>query len=496
MNELMRAIPSISDVLSDPAAVELMAAYPRWAVRNAARELIDSERRRFSSVAGQGVCSIDVQRQDVLARVVANLPSATVLAAAPGPRYVINATGIVLHTNLGRAPLPEYAARAVAECAMGYSDLEYDLEGGGRGSRQDHIARAMAELTGAPAAYVVNNNAAAVLLCLDTLARGRKVLVSRGELVEIGGSFRVPDIMERSGATLVEVGTTNRTRLSDYRRAIDLEAGLLLKVHTSNFRVMGFTEEVQLAELVELGRECGLPVMYDLGSGLVSDLGRFGLHAEEPTVIEAVASGADLVTFSGDKLFGGPQAGIILGREDLIRKISVNPLARALRIDKLTLSALAAVAAAWENPDDAGESIPVLSMLTQNTDELRERAASLMGLIEAGLDEREIPRNLVDLAIVDDPSEAGGGSMPTVSIPGASVSVTSRCIPADQLQTRLRRCEPPVVARIAEGSVRFHMRTLFERDLKILAEHVCDALASPATFGGDTDLDFSEKEQD
>lgn len=484
-------------MLSEPVAIELMTDYPRWAVRNAARQLIEAERRRLCSMTDAPTCGHREYRQEVLARVVDSLPSATILSMAPGPRRVINATGIVLHTNLGRAPLPEYAARAVAECAMGYSDLEYDLKTGERGFRQDHIASAMARLTGAPAACVVNNNAAAVFLCLDTLARGRKVLVSRGELVEIGGSFRVPDIMEKSGAALVEVGTTNRTRLSDYERAIDSETALLLKVHTSNFRVMGFTEEVQLAELVGLGKEYGIPVMYDLGSGLMTNLGRFGLSGEEPTVADAVACGADLVTFSGDKLFGGPQAGIILGSDDLVREISVNPLARALRIDKLTLSALAAVAAAWEDSDDAAESIPVISMLTEERDVLEARAARLMELIEVELDRRKISRNTVGLAVVDDPSEAGGGSMPTISMPGVSLCVTSQDVSADQMQTGLRMCAPPVVARIAGGSVRLHMRTLFDRDLEILAQSVSDVLASPAAaVFGKAAPNRNRKEQD
>lgn len=493
VNDLLRAIPSVSDVLSEPVSVELMGAYPRWAVRDGARALIERERRRLCRAADKGTCGTG--RQEVLARIVADLPSATIMSMAPGPRRVINATGIVLHTNLGRAPLPEYAARAVAECAMGYSNLEYDLERGERGSRQDHVACALARLSGAPAAYVVNNNAAAVFLCLETLARGRKVLVSRGELVEIGGSFRIPDIMERSGAALVEVGTTNRTRLSDYRRAIDSDTALLLKVHTSNFRVVGFTEEVQLEELVGLGREFGIPVMCDLGSGLMSSLDRFGMPTDEPTVASAVASGADLVTFSGDKLFGGPQAGIILGRSDLVREISVNPLARVVRIDKLSLAALASVAAAWENPCDAAESVPVISMLTEGIDVLKARAARLIELIEAGLYGRKICRDGIDLQIVDDPSEAGGGTMPAISIPGISVSVTLRDVSAGSIQAHLRNSEPPVVARVSEGSVHLHMRTLFERDLEVLASSLCDALASTVVATGRTCPDRKGREE-
>jgi len=365
----------------------------------------------------------------------------------------------------------------VAECARAYSDVEFDLTTGERGSRQDHVATAIARICGAQAAYVVNNNAAAVLLCLDTIARGREVLVSRGELVEIGGSFRVPDIMERSGARLVEVGTTNRTRISDYRRAANPEVGLLLKVHTSNFRIVGFTEEVDIAELVSLGGETGLPVMYDIGSGLMADMSRYGMGSE-PTVLGAVSAGADLVTFSGDKLFGGPQAGIIVGRADLIEHIARNPLARALRIDKLTLCALAAVAAAWDDRDAAEESVPVAGMLAAEPAVLAQRAARLAELIRLELDKACADPASVDVSVVDDPSEAGGGSLPTVSIPGASVCVKPHDVACGELQWRLRMGDPPVVARVADDSVRLHLRTVFDRDFGRLAKATASAMVS------------------
>jgi len=499
-SSFLRSIPSISDVLEHPAAVDLAARLPRWAVRNAARELIAEQRARLERLAGDkaardvgereaaegvmattGIAGLDAEtvptRASILDAVLLALPAAAQRCATPGPRPVINATGIVLHTNLGRAPLPDYAAQAVAECARGYSDLEFDLATGERGSRQDHVAGAIARICGAQAAYVVNNNAAAVLLCLDTIARGREVLVSRGELVEIGGSFRVPDIMERSGARLVEVGTTNRTRVSDYRRAASPEVGLLLKVHTSNFRIVGFTEEVDITELVSLGRAIGLPVMYDIGSGLMADMSRYGMGSE-PTVTGAVSVGADLVTFSGDKLFGGPQAGIIVGRADLIERIARNPLARALRIDKLTLCALAAVAAAWEDRDAAEESVPVASMLAVDPGVLAQRAARLARLIRLGLDKVCADPASVDISVVDDPSEAGGGSLPTVSIPGVSVCIKARGVSCDELQRRLRMGDPPVVARVADGSVRLHLRTIFDRDFGRLAAATASAIAS------------------
>ncbi len=525
-----RDIPSVSDVLEHAIAIELMEGLPRWAVRGAARKLIADQRARLerSTAAAPATTggaepqpgfgpesrseprsesrpeaqpgsrresrpeaqpgshresrnmSGASSRAEILDAVLQALPAAAARYAAPGPRPVINATGIVLHTNLGRAPLPDYAAWAVAECARGYSDLEFDLATGERGSRQDHVATQIARTCGAQAAYVVNNNAAAVLLCLDTVARGREVLVSRGELVEIGGSFRVPDIMERSGAHLVEVGTTNRTRISDYRRALGPEVGLLLKVHTSNFRVVGFAEEAQLSELVSLGQEIGLPVMYDIGSGLMADLSRFGMGSE-PNVPDAVSAGADLVTFSGDKLFGGPQAGIIVGRADLIERIAQNPLARALRIDKLTLCALAAVAAAWEDRNAAAESVPVASMLAAQPGVLAQRAARLAELIglelaRAGAGARVHPAS-VDISVVDDPSEAGGGSLPTVSIPGASVCIRPNGIPCHEIQWRLRTGDPPVVARVADDSIRLHLRTIFDRDFDGLARATAVAIA-------------------
>jgi len=483
-SSFLRSIPSISDVLEHPAAIELAARVPRWAVRNAARRLIAEQRARLEQLARDKAMSAEAEsvaspptRASILDTVLRALPAVAERCAAPGPRPVINATGIVLHTNLGRAPLPDYAAQAVAECARGYSDLEFDLATGERGSRQDHVATQIARMCGAQAAYVVNNNAAAVLLCLDTIARGREVLVSRGELVEIGGSFRVPDIMERSGARLVEVGTTNRTRVSDYTRAANPEVGLLLKVHTSNFRIVGFTEEVDIAELVSLGRELGLPVMYDIGSGLMADMSHYGMGSE-PTVLGAVSAGADLVTFSGDKLFGGPQAGIIVGRADLIERISRNPLARALRIDKLTLCALAAVAAAWEDRDAAMESLPVAGMLAAQPTDLARRAARLAELIRLELGEARVDVANVDISVVDDPSEAGGGSLPTVSIPGASVCIKPHGVPCQDIQRRLRMGDPPVVARVADDSVRLHLRTIFDRDFGRLAAAAVSAIVS------------------
>lgn len=491
----LRELPSVNDIMDRTEAARLVRLYPRWAVRDAARRLIDDMRAEMlagsggaagatgaASAAGAATTAAPEApwvacRAELVALVESGLELAAARLCAPGPRRVINATGVVLHTNLGRAPLPRFAMQALAEAAVGYSDLEFDLASGERGSRQAHVAKALAGLTGAEAAYVVNNNAAAVMLCLDTLARGRQAVVSRGELVEIGGAFRVPEIMEKSGATLVEVGTTNRTRLSDYSRAIGLETGLLLKVHTSNFKIVGFTEETSLEELAALGRERALPVMYDLGSGLVRDMSAWGIGGE-PTVAGAVAAGADLVTFSGDKLFGGPQAGVVVGRAELVRRIAANPLARALRIDKLTLAALACMTAAWRDPAAALDidSLPVTAMLCAPVEQLRRRAEALAARVRAGA-----PASLA-VAVIDDCSEAGGGSMPAVSIPGISVELRGGAgdalgvLGADEVQSRLRRANPPVVARTVEGSVRLHMRSVFDGDLDDLARAVLVAV--------------------
>jgi L-seryl-tRNA(Ser) seleniumtransferase len=476
-----------------------MASMPRRVVRDAARELLRAERERLTQDAGRGEGPEDARsaRAAVLAKVVSELPSAAARLLIPGPRPVVNATGIVLHTNLGRAPLPEPAIQAISECARNYTDLEFDLETGDRGSRQAHVSSLACRAFGARGAYVVNNNAAAVLLCLDTLARGREVPVSRGELVEIGGSFRIPEIMARSGATLVEVGTTNRTRLSDYAAAVRQETALILKVHTSNFRVVGFTEEASPRDLVSLGRARGIPVMYDLGSGAATELSQFNL-GHEPTVGDALSAGVDLVTVSGDKLLGGPQCGLILGRPDLIEKIARNPLARALRIDKLSLAALCAVLASWADPDEAIREIPVMSMLTSSRAELVQRAHSLadmtrQALREAGLamaseagapaareagpgQAGETARVFVE--VIDDPSEAGGGSMPGVSIPGASVAVQVEGFPPQDLSELLRLGRPPVIARVAGNSVRLHLRTIFDRDFSCVAHAVARAAAT------------------
>jgi L-seryl-tRNA(Ser) seleniumtransferase len=376
-------------------------------------------------------------------------------------RPVINATGVVLHTALGRAVLSTLALERLALVGQGYSNLEIDLEDKSRGSRYSHVVGLLRRLGGAEDALVVNNNAAAVLLALETLAHGREVVVSRGELIEIGGEFRIPDIMRRSGAVLREVGTTNRTHLRDYAEAIGPATALILKVHPSNYRVVGFTAEVSSRELAGLGRERGVPVMEDLGSGSLVDLRDVGLPWE-PTVPEVVSAGVDVVAFSGDKLLGGPQAGILVGRSEVVVRLKKNPLNRALRVDKLTLAALEATLYAYE-AGTARETVPTLRMLTEPLASIRRRAERLLALIPPGQVER------LGAAIQDDQSQVGGGALPTVELPTAALALRSAVVPARVADERLRAATPPVVARIKDHRLLLDCRTVLPSELSALA---------------------------
>lgn len=443
----LRALPQIDELLRRPEVAAL--PLPRWAVVAAARGEV--ERRRQAILSG-GDAAAEVPSEDV-ARAAAEL-------ARPSLRRVVNATGVVLHTNLGRAPLAEEAARRVAELAAGYTNLEYDLAGRERGSRHDHLRALLAELCGAEAAVVVNNNAAAVLLSLAALAAGREVVVSRGELIEIGGSFRVPDVMRASGARLVEVGTTNKTHARDYEAAIGPETALLMKVHRSNFALVGFTAEVEARELAALGRGRGVPVLIDLGSGTLLDPAGFagaGLP-HEPTVGAAVASGADVVTFSGDKLLGGPQAGVIVGRAAAVEQVRRHPLMRAVRPDKLTLAALEATLELYRAGDAVAlERIPALRMLAATPAALRARAERLAAAIGA------LPGVSVTPAEVA--SAVGGGALPTAAPPSWAVALvaTDGRRPED-LEAALRRADPPVLGRIAGDRLLLDVRTLADHD--------------------------------
>jgi L-seryl-tRNA(Ser) seleniumtransferase len=429
----------------------LLARAPRALVVDAVRSAIDAARRAPES-APRGEDEWAAAVDEALTR-----------AERPSLRPVLNATGVVLHTNLGRAPLAAAAIAAIQQVAGQYSNLEYDLDAGERGSRYTHCVALLRELTGAEDAIVVNNCAAALVLALNTLADGREAIISRGELIEIGGSFRIPDIMAKSGARLVEVGTTNRTHADDYRRALAPATGALLKVHRSNFTLEGFVAEVAASELVALGRERGVPVVHDLGSGLLVSLAEFGLGGE-PTAPEAVRAGATLLTMSGDKLLGGPQAGIILGHRSAVAAVRANPLVRSYRVDKLTLAALEATLALYRDPRRALWEIPVLAMLTASREAVRERAGHLCAaLVTTG----------TAACVVDTDASVGGGAFPGAHVPSAAVAVGGD---ADRIERELRAGDPPVVARVADGHVLLDLRTVPAQDDAALARVVRAAL--------------------
>ncbi|MEA3470392.1 MAG: L-seryl-tRNA(Sec) selenium transferase [Thermodesulfobacteriota bacterium] len=376
-------------------------------------------------------------------------------------KKVINATGIILHTNLGRAPLSEKAIERIVEVSRGYSNLEFNLEKGKRGIRYDHVRKILCSISGAEDAVIVNNNAAAVLLVLNTLSKEKEAIVSRGELIEIGGEFRIPEVMEKSGAILMEVGTTNRTHLSDYENAINDTTGLILKVHTSNFRTVGFTEEIGLPALVEIGKKKGVPVINDLGSGCFIALEKYGFE-REPTVQGALKTGVDVVTFSGDKLLGGPQAGIILGKKKALKKIGKNPLNRALRIDKLTLAALEATVNEYLNIDRAINDLRSLRTLTEPQKEVKKRAKKLLSLLK-----RLSPKGF-SFYLKEGMSLAGGGSLPTQKIPTVLLVVNSERLSSGRLDKKLRLLEVPIIARIYEDEILFDLRTIDEGEFGLI----------------------------
>ena len=460
MKELLRKLPSVDEILKESRIKQLLETFPRVLVLDAVRTVLDRTRNAIL----QAQTSPNLNEQNLSLPVILSQAEAVLKdLAEPSLQRVINATGVIVHTNLGRSVLSETAIKRVAEAAAGYSNLEYDLAAGERGKRHVHVEGILKRLTGVEAATAVNNNAAAVLLCLNTIARGKEVIVSRGELVEIGGSFRVPDVMERSGAILREVGTTNKTHLKDYEKAINERTGLLLKVHTSNYKIVGFTKEVEPDELVKLGRKNNLPVMWDLGSGGFLDLSTYGAGSE-PTVQQAVDSGVDVLTFSGDKLLGGPQAGMILGRKTWLDPIRSNPLARALRIDKLTLAALDATLAQYLDKEKATRDIPTLWMLTQPLAEIERKAE----LLSCGI--RSLQGTSLSVTIQEDTSQSGGGALPTGNFPTRTVCIRHDRMSANKIESALRLNKPHIIARIKEGMVVFDPRTLNDGEIGKIVE--------------------------
>ncbi|MGD2062237.1 MAG: L-seryl-tRNA(Sec) selenium transferase [Nitrospirota bacterium] len=454
VQERLRQLPAVDDVLHWPELAGFASAPHRLRVA-AVRRAIDASRLAIQNGANPP------SREEWLKQ----LTTALRRAAEPSLQRVINGTGVVLHTNLGRAPLPAHALQHITEVAAGYSNLEYDLASGKRGSRQDHVEELLHELTGTETAIVVNNNAAAVLLMLDSLATGGEVVVSRGELVEIGGSFRIPDVIAKSGARLVEVGTTNKTHPQDYIAATRAATVAYLKVHQSNFRQIGFTRQVSVAELSPMARERGVLLLEDLGSGSLLPLDGMGL-APEPTAPEAVQAGADVVTFSGDKLLGGPQAGIAIGRREYIERMRSNPLARALRIDKLTLAALEVVLRDYLSPDELAHRSPTLGLLSADAATLRRRADSLLRRLRTGCP--------APFTFAKRPTSAqvGGGAQASTLLPSFGVVVRHPAWPPARLETHLRTGSPPVIGRIQEGELLVDVRCLLPGDGAVLVRRL------------------------
>lgn len=453
-NEALRSLPSVNNVLKDEEIIGLISKSKFDLVSNISSKVIEDERRR--------IIAEDSPEMPIYDEIITKIKNQYYRLTTPNLQAVINGTGVILHTNLGRAKLSKDALLAVSQAAINYSNLEYNIDQGIRGSRHDHVEDLLIELTGAEAAMVVNNNAAAVILILKEMAIEKEVIVSRGQLVEIGGSFRVSEIMSQSGAKLVEVGTTNKTHRYDYERAISNNTGLLMKVHTSNFRIIGFTKEVCLKTLVELGAEHQLPVYEDLGSGLFYDFKHVGI-GEEPTIQEVVRAGADIISFSGDKLLGGPQAGIIVGKKQYIDRLKKNQLARSLRVDKMTLAALEATLRHYLL-NEAVDKIPTLKMILMNIKTIEQKSKILYEQIKL------IAKDKAVVEIIDGYSEIGGGSMPDVQLPTKLIAIRPINLPIHKMEQSLRVTTPHVIGRISEDRFLLDIRTIEEDEYDIIAE--------------------------
>jgi len=462
-NELYRALPNMDELLENERILQACEDYGRTPVLAQMRQTLDEIRSAITLETLEHSLEADA--------IIDSVVSTLALTEIPSLRRIVNATGIIIHTNLGRSVLADEAITAVEEVASGYSTLEYDVEEGERGSRHDHIEELLCELTGAKGALAVNNNAAAVMLVLSCFAQNKEVVISRGQLVEIGGSFRVPEIMSQSNALMVEVGTTNKTRLEDYGNAMTSKTGLFLKVHTSNFDVVGFTETPTLYELSQLGAQYDIPVMEDQGSGVLIDLRPFGLPYE-PTVTESLFAGASVVSFSGDKLLGGPQAGIIVGQKWAIDELKKHPMVRALRLDKMTLAALEATLKLYRDQDQALRKIPTLRMLTLTLDESLEYANDLLAALKPHLRENDT------VTIVEDIAYAGGGSLPMADIPTMVVRLRLHGYSAGDIERALRkRAGVPIIARINDDHLVLDPRTFVHNDQDIVVQAIAELTA-------------------
>lgn len=461
-NMLYRSIPKVDVLLENSDIVTLIENHHRDVVVDVIREEIDKLRNFIKE-------NDDVNLiEEKINNLIENIKISTEKVYSYNIKKVINGTGTILHTNLGRAIISKKHADYLSEVVTSYSNLEYNLEEGKRGERYSHFEKLICKITGAEAAMAVNNNAAAVMLVLSSMAAEREVIVSRGELVEVGGKFRIPDVMKSSNAHLVEIGTTNKTHLEDYEDAISENTGAFLKVHTSNFKILGFTESVSIEELCKLGREKDIPVIEDIGSGVLIDLSKYGLEYE-PTVQDSIKAGVDVVSFSGDKLLGGPQAGIIVGKKKYIDKMKKNPLTRAFRIDKFTATILEMIFHEYLNEEDAIKNIPVLSLITKDLKEIEKNANALFNKIEN-------LENVADINVEDTFSQIGGGSLPAERIKSKSVTIMPKNISTQSLEAKLRAGKNPVVGRISEEKLILDMRTVLEDEIDILAQKLIDIL--------------------
>jgi L-seryl-tRNA(Ser) seleniumtransferase len=454
--QLLRKLPKIDELLDEKIVQNEMNNNIRNIIIDSMREAVDNYRKLILNDSIE-----DFNKEDVLDNFFKILKEKN----SKNFRKVINATGVIIHTNLGRSILSKEALKNVIEVAENYNNLEYDLRKGERGSRYAHIEELIKRITGAEAALVVNNNAAAVMLVLNTLCKDKEAIVSRGQLVEIGGSFRIPDVMTFSGAKLVEVGTTNRTHLYDYENNINENTGVLLKVHASNFKIIGFTEEVSLEQLVKIGKASNIPIIDDIGSGTLLDFSKYGL-SYEPTVQESIKRGADIVTFSGDKMLGGPQAGIIVGKKEYVDKMKKNQLTRALRIDKMTLAALEGTLKYYLDEKEAIENIPTIYMMTSNKDEHKKRAQRL---------KRKLQNKLKDFnfELKEDFSMVGGGSMPIEKIQTYVIKVKSSKFSPQYIEKALRTLDIPIIIRVFKNAVIIDLRTVFDRDFDVIVDGFC-----------------------
>lgn len=461
-NILYRNIPKVDVLLENPQIVKLIEKYHRDVIVDIIREEINKLRTFIKE--NDDISLIE----EKTSQLVENITKSTEKIYSYNLRKVINGSGTILHTNLGRAIISKKHANYLSEVVTNYSNLEYNLEEGKRGERYSHFEKLICKITGAEAAMAVNNNAAAVMLVLSSMAKEKEVIVSRGELVEIGGKFRIPDVMKSSNAHLVEVGTTNKTHLEDYSDAITENTGALLKVHTSNFKILGFTESVSLEELSKLSKEKDIPIIEDIGSGVLIDLSKYGLKYE-PTVQDSIKAGVDVVSFSGDKLLGGPQAGIIVGKKKYIDKMKKNPLTRAFRIDKFTATVLEMIFHEYLNEENAIKNIPVLSLITKDIKEIEESAKKLYEKLSN-------LKDAADIKVEDTLSQIGGGSLPTEKIKSKCISIVPKNISTASLEEQLRLNENPVVARISDDKLIIDMRCILEDEIEILAEKIINIL--------------------